>query len=123
MANISAQAKKQLATIDLLRSIGWGLLALYVVVLLVAQQFIVGVFVIPPEEKAQIIQQKFQENEKIVLSIREISDKKTSTEVMVGIKSLYDALGLSMPPLEVVNLNSSGDFIVREAQKKSRTSF
>ena len=123
MDNISAQAKKHIATVDLLRSVAWGLLALYVVVLLVAQQFVVGVFVVSQSEKSQILSQQFQSNEHLLSSIQEISNKKTSAEVVEGMREFYQTLGLTLPPLEVVELGSASEFLVRETQKKSRTSF
>lgn len=123
MNKIDAQIKSRVANTDLARTVAWGVLALYVIALLIAQQFVESVFVVSQSEKSQIISQQFKGDEHLLTSLQEISDKKPSTEVVAALKELYLSLGLTSPQLEVVELSAEGDFMIRETHKNSRTSF
>lgn len=123
MNKIDAQSKSRVANTDLARTVAWGVLALYVIALLIAQQFVESVFVVSQGEKSQIISQQFKGDEHLLASLQEISNKKSSSEVVAELKELYISLGLTSPQLEVVQLSAEGDFMIREVHKNSRTSF
>lgn len=120
---VNAQSKSKLANTDLARAVAWGVLALYVVTLLIAQQFVESVFVVSQSERSQIISQQFRGDDHLLLSLQDIANKKTSAEVVSGLKDLYLSLGLTFPQLEVVELSDNGDFMIKEVHKNSRTSF